>query len=264
MKFSKKRKSFLSIDIGSYSIKFIETEHLEEKVFLKNLGYAILDPDTFVDGYLISQNNLIDTIKTILKEFKISTKFGSTVLPGNKAIIKRIKLPTTEISSENFEDKILLQAEQTIPYNINEIHISYDILNPNLEEDEEIEIFIVAAKTELIQDYMTILEECKLNPFIADIDFFCLQNIFEYNYFEEYKNKVIALINIGAFFSNLVIVYNNDGIFYRDFNFGASSLTKNLQNKLKISFNDAESMKLKNANNYMYKEEKKNYFNEIK
>ncbi len=258
----KRPQNFLALDIGSYAIKFVEVEIFNNKVLLKNLGFGVLPQKSSIEGSFTNKDIIIDYLKKIYKEFSIKTKNCGVVIPGSKTIIKTLKLSQDSIPDGNIDSLIYQQAEQIIPFDINEIQLSYDFINA--ENSNEVEILIVASKKEIINTYLDILKQAGFKPCIADVDYFCLLNIYEKNYSEDYGGKVVAVLNVGAYSSNIVMLYNKKEMFNRDFNIGSAMINSNLERRLKITYNEAETMKLNNENNYILKEEKLNYFNEIK
>ena len=262
MNFLKRKKGFLGLDIGSYSIKFIEIDIENNSVKLKNLGFIQLPPEIIIDGYIISLHLISIAIKKLIKGYKITANDTATAIPGNKVIIKRINIP--QENYENIDDFIQFQASQYIPYEISEVSIDYDIIEKNEETSNEVEALLVATKNEIIKDYITILSENNLFPQFADIDFFALQNCYEFNYFEEEnKDEIVGILNIGYNISNLVFIKNKEGLFYRDYNLGAISLTKKIASKLNLSLMEAEKVKLNNIQNKYANEAKNEFFKEI-
>ncbi len=255
-----KGQTFLALDIGSYSLKFLEVEISQEKIKIKNFGFGILSESG--DDIALNKNSVIELIKKLCKHYSIKSKKSGVVLPGNKTIIKSIKLSSENLPSGDLEPLIYKQAEQIIPFDINEIRLSYDFIET--ENPNEVEVLIVASKKDIVNAYLEIIKQANLKPYIADVDYFCLLNIFEKNYSDEYGGKVIALLDIGASSSNIVMLFNKREMFNRDFNVGCSQINRNLEKRLKITYKEAEKMKLNNENNYILREEKENYFNEIK
>ncbi len=255
-----KCQTFLALDIGSYSLKFIEVDISQEKIKLQNFGFGIFSD--YENDNSLNKNSVIELIKKISKHYSIKSKKTGVVLPGNKTIIKSIKLSSENISSGDLEPLIYKEAEQIIPFDINEIQLSYDFIKS--ENQNEIEILIVASKKEIVNTYLDIIKQTNLRPYIADVDYFCLLNIFEKNYSDEYGGKVIAILDIGATSSNIVMLFNKREMFNRDFNVGCSQINKNLERRLKVTFKEAEQIKLNNESNYILREEKEKYFNEIK
>ncbi len=256
-------KTFLGIDIGSYSIKFVEITIEKNQIKLNNLGYSVLNPNVIVNGYIISLNLIIQTIKKLIKRFKIKSKLCAVSIPGNKVIIKRLQLPPSNL--ENLDEQIQIQASQYIPYEITDVVLDFDILNSNinLEEQENLEILLVATKREIVHDYLQILLESKLTPEFGDVDFFAIQNCIEYNYKEELKGKVLGVLNIGNYFSNLIILNETEALFYREFNVGTEIITKKIEKRLNLSFYEAEKIKLNNSNNSIVKEAREDFFKDI-
>ncbi len=254
--------NFLAIDIGSYSIKFAEIKiNKEKQIILENFGYTIIPPEIIINGYIISLKIVVDYIKKLKKYYKIKAKKCGISLPGNKVIIKRFSVPQENL--ENLDELIKIEAEQYIPYDLNDVSLDYDVIEKE-NETNEIEILLVGSKKEIIEDYLTILAENELMPYIADVDFFTLQNSFEYNYKGEIsENSIYGILNIGNQITNIIFLKGFEGLFYREANIGSFEITKNISKKLKISYNEAEKIKLTNFNLKEVKEATENFFKDL-
>ncbi len=247
MKILKKAKTFIGLDIGKYAVKFVEFSFQKEKISLSNLGHSCLSFETIVDEMLINTNEIIDRIKTIISYYKLKKNSTAFSIPGNDTIIKRI-----QVKGETFDDiqrGVELEAPNHIPYNINEIKIAFHIFEQE-EESEQNDILLIAVKEEILDDYLTILIESGLKPEVADIDFFAIQNIFEYNYKEDIDPaETVALINIGANLLNILILKNFQSLFYRDTILGNFLPYERIQNTLNLPYSEIEKMKIENNPN---------------
>ena len=104
------------------------------------------------------------------------------------------------------------------------------------------EVLLVAAKKEVINDYVTVLRDAGLNPVVVDVDAFALLNMYEVNY-PIMENEVVALVNIGASLINIVVLQGGKYVFSRDISMGGNLYTEEIQKQLSVSFEEAELLK---------------------
>ncbi len=234
------RQKVLGVDVGSSSIKVLELKEGRKKAYqLVNFGIAPLPPDVVVDGAIMDSGVVVETLKNLIKSLNTKTKTAVTSVSGTAVLIKKINLPT--MTEEELEESIQWEAEQYIT-NINDVNIDFHILGPAAEEGQ-MSVLLVGAKKEIINERVQLLTEAGLKPTVVDVDAFAVENAFELNYpINEIDHAV--LVNVGASITNINIIKGPVSVFTRDISIGGKSYTEEMQKLLKISFDEAEAMKV--------------------
>lgn len=240
MVFSKK-KNVIGLDIGSSSIKLVELTEGKNGYRLQNLAISPLPPEAIVDGALMDSVTIVDTIKEMISTTKTKTKNVVTSLSGHSVIVKKITLPF--MTEAELEESIQWEAERYIPFDINDVNIDFQIFGAGSENPDLMDVILVAAKKDIINDYVSVLVEAGLNPVIIDIDAFALENMIAINY-EIEKDEIIAIANVGANVTNINIIKNNISAFTRDIFKGGNLITEELQRQLHIDYDEAEKIKI--------------------
>ena len=240
-----REKELLGLDIGSYSIKAVELKskkkEIEELYEVKKIGYELLPHDAIVEGTIIDSAAVVETIKMIFDENKISNKNITIGISGNAVIIKKISLPSME--TEELAESIIWEAKHNIPYPYEETNVDYAILKQSqYPEETNLDILLVAAKKDKIANYSSAINQARKNLEVIDVDVFALQNALEVNYPEIFNEKTIAIINLGANITNVIIIENGIPQLFRDLSLGGSFFTENMSKDLGISFDDAEKL----------------------
>ncbi|MBP1770214.1 MAG: type pilus assembly protein PilM, partial [Candidatus Aminicenantes bacterium] len=204
-----REKNVVGLDIGSYSVKAVELRARKkgggEAYDLVKIGYEPLPHDAIVEGTIIDSAAVVETIRLLFEENKISTKDVAISISGNSVIIKKISLPVME--KQELAESIIWEAKHNIPYPYEETNVDYAILKPShAAEDKNLDILLVAAKKDKIANYSNVIAQARKNLQSIEVDVFALQNVLEANYPESFADKTIALINIGANITNVVIV----------------------------------------------------------
>lgn len=235
------KKDIVGIDVGSSSVKVVCLRHARGSYHLANLGIMPLTPEAIVDNAIMDSPAVIDTINNLLGSMKIKAKRVATSVSGHAVIIRKISLPV--MTDAELDASIQWEAEQYIPFDISEVNIDFQILGPDPKDPAQMDVMLVAAKKEFIDDYTAIFAEAGLEPVVMDIDCFAVENMFDYNYgFVE--GEVVALINLGASATNVNVLRGDFSIFTRDIQTGGNLLNEELQKRLGISFLEAERAKL--------------------
>ncbi|MFB0564890.1 MAG: type IV pilus assembly protein PilM [Candidatus Aminicenantaceae bacterium] len=238
-------KELVGLDIGSYSIKAVElkSKKKEGKEFyeLAHLGYEILPHDAIVEGTIIDTTAVAEIIKIIFEENNISNKNVVISISGNSVIIKKLSLPMMD--SDELAESIIWEAKHNIPYAFEEINIDYTVLpHPQKSEGKDLDILLVAAKKDKIENYSNVIHQAQKNLKAIEVDVFTLQNALEINYPEIFNEKTIAIINIGATVTNIIVIERGNPQLFRDLSMGGIFFTENIRNELNISFDVAEKL----------------------
>jgi type IV pilus assembly protein PilM len=235
------KKEIIGIDIGSSSVKLVQLKEQKGVFTLQNVGILPLPLEAIVDNTLMDTSSIVETIKKLLKSLNIRVKDAACSVSGNSVIIRKISLPA--MPPEELEDQIHWEAEQYIPFDINDVHIDFQILASDQNDPSKMEVLLVASKKEIINDYLAVFNEAGINLAVVDVDSFAIQNAFELNY-DIGPDNVVALINIGASIMNLNIVKNDISLFTRDVQMGGNLYTEEIQKQFGVSGEEAERIKV--------------------
>jgi type IV pilus assembly protein PilM len=241
MGFLSRAKSIVGLDIGSSSIKLLELREAKTGYQVANFGVEPLPHETIVDSTIMNAPAVVGAIRKLISTYQIKTRQVCTSVSGHSVIIRKITLPL--MTEEEIEGNIQWEAEQYIPFDINEVNIDWQRLESESDEQESQDVLLVAVKRDMVNDYVSVVAEAGLEPSIIDIDAFCIQNMFEMNH-EPQKGKVHALVNIGGSVININIVRNGNSVFTRDMSIGGNHFTEEIQKQLGVSFDEAEQMKI--------------------
>ena len=241
----KKEKAVVGLDIGTYAIKAVEL-HARSKgkrsVYeVARIGYELLPRDAIVEGSISNPAAVAETIKTLFERSKIGNKDVVISIAGNSVIIKKIALPAME--TEELAESIIWEAKHNIPYPYEETHVDYAILKPPLgAEERNLEILLVAVKKDKITAHSGVVRQARKNLEAVEVDAFALYNALEINYPEDFQEKTIALVNMGANITTLVISERGSPQLFRDLAIGGAYFLDNLRKDLSVGPDVAESL----------------------
>ncbi len=236
-----KNKGAIGLDIGSSFIKVLELQPKGNGWALVNFGMTKLPPEAIVDGALMNSNIIVEAIRELTRKNHIRTKEVVTSVSGHSVIIKKINLPV--MSMEELEESIHWEAEQYIPFDINDVNIDVQILNEGADDGNQMEVVLVAAKKDMINDYVAIIQEAGLSPTVIDVDSFAIENMFEVNY-ETGADETVVLVNVGASIVNINVLKGGVTAFTRDITLGGNQYTEEIQRQLSVSYEEAEALKI--------------------
>ena len=221
-------------------VKVAQLKETKKGFSLTHFAMAPLPPESIVDGALMNPGAIVDTVRGLVSGNRIKNKEVAVSISGHSVIIKKISLP--QMTEEELAESIQWEAEQYIPFDINDVNIDVQVLNPHTEGGH-MDVLLVAAKSDMVNDYAQVVRDAGLMPLVVDVDAFCLQNMFEMAY-GYVPGEVIALINIGANLININVVNSGMTSFTRDIALGGNQLTDEIQKQLNVSYEEAEAYKL--------------------
>ena len=245
-------KSMIGLDIGSSSVKAVEiTAQGRGSGFeLTHMGVAKLPSEAIVQGAFLNSSAIANAIREAVDNGKIKTKNAAAAVCGHSVIVKKVSLPV--MTRAELDEQIRWEAEQYIPFDVNEVNLDFQILDSGGTEGQ-MDVLLVAAKKDLIDDYVQVIAEAGLTPAVIDVAAFAVENAYEANY-ETNPAEAVALVNIGAQVVNINIVLDGAPAFTRDITTAGNQYTEEIQKALTISFEEAERLKLGGKNSEESKE----------
>jgi type IV pilus assembly protein PilM len=232
-------RNLVGVDIGTASIKVCQVKEARKGLGLVRLGYAPLGPQVIVDGQVMDSGAVIEALQKVFHDAKIRQKECALSVSGQSVIIRKITVPM--MTEAELGEQIQWEAEQHIPFDIKDVHVDYQVLRRR-PEASQMDLLLVAAKRDQIDEYTQLARNAKLKPIVCDIDAFSVQNLFEYARTLPEK-QTIALINVGASLSSLNIIANGVSAFTREIANGGNVITEEIQKQLNVPHDQAEAYK---------------------
>jgi type IV pilus assembly protein PilM len=237
-----KNKSLVGLDIGSSAVKAVELKPSGKGFRVAAYASEPVPPDSIVDGAIIDAVSVADAIRRVFDSRTFKSKDVAASLSGNAVIVKKITLPV--MTESELAESIFWEAEQYIPFDIQDVNLDYQILDAGDRADAKgaMEVLLVAAKKDKIADYTGVIAQAGRTPVVVDVDAFALQNAYETNYGAE-PGAVVVLLNAGASAININILSDSQSLFTRDISMGGNAYTEAVQKELNLTFDAAEQAK---------------------
>ncbi|MFA5146055.1 MAG: type IV pilus assembly protein PilM [Candidatus Omnitrophota bacterium] len=229
-------KSRVGLDIGSNLVRICEVSRTAETVSLTAAGVKRVEGS--------SKESLGAAVKALAEETKVSAKDAVISVSGSSVIVRFVAMP--KMREEDLKGAIKFEAEKYLPFNINECVVDFQIIR-KIEQENKLEILLVAAKKAYIEDRMKIAEAAGFSVSIIDVDSFAIVNSFLKNMPSLDPEKAYALLNIGAALTNLSIVRAGTVCFVRDIAMGGNEFDAAISRGLAIDLKAASELKLSPA-----------------
>jgi type IV pilus assembly protein PilM len=237
-----KSKSVVGLDIGSSAVKAVELKPAGKGFKVAAIGVEPVPPDSIVDGAIMDATAVAEAVRRLFERAPFKSKEVAASLSGNAVIVKKINLPV--MTDAELADSIYWEAEQSIPFDIQDVNLDYQIVDRGIAADSKgtMDVLLVAAKKEKIADYTGVIAQAGRTPVVVDVDAFALQNAFEANYGTD-AGSIVVLLNAGASAININILSGGQSLFTRDISMGGNAYTEAVQKELNLPFDSAELLK---------------------
>ncbi len=228
----------VGLDIGSGLIKLVAISHASGGPVLTKVAFTALANDAIVDGEIMDPGIVADAIKGLLGSAGIKAKKVVTAVGGRDVIIKKISMD--RMKEPEAREVIRWEAEQHVPFDMDNVEIDFQILDPE-GEGLQMTVLLVAAKRELVEHKVTLLSDVGLEASVIDVDAFALHNAFEVNY-PEALHGVVGLVNIGHETTNINILDEGVPVLTRDIPIGTRRFKEDLQRERGLSADEADRL----------------------
>lgn len=244
--FKPKAPPLIGADLSSSAIKMVELAEAGKGLYRVE-RYAIepLPKDSVVDGNINNLDAVSDALKRCHKRMGTSIKNLALALPNAAVISKKILVPAGQ-SEEDLELQVATEANQYIPFSLDEVNLDFQVLGPAPNNQEDVEVLIAASRKEKIEDRVAAAEAAGLKATVMDVDLYAAQSAFELmgiGAAEDEKDQNIAMVDVGATIMAVNVLRNGQSIYLREQPFGGNELTQDIQNKFGLAPDEAEVAK---------------------
>jgi len=233
-----RKKTSIGLDIGSGFVKVVEVDHSGAQPEVTRVAMRALLPDAIVEGEIMDYGLVSETVRGLFEQMGMKQADVVTAIGGHDVIIKKIQMD--RMKESDAREVIRWEAEQHVPFDIKSVELDFQILNPH-DEGMQMDVLLVAAKRELVDNKVGLLQDAGINPVIIDVDAFALHNAFLHNY-PEAQEGIIALVNVGHETTNVNILESGIPILTRDIPFGSRRIREDLQRERGLTAEQAEDV----------------------
>jgi len=263
---NKKRKSLIGMDIGSNVVKCLRLDLTGPRPALTHFGMADLPPEAIVDGEIMDRELVIEAIREAADRAELPNDPVASAVAGRAVIVKKIVMD--KMSEDDAREAIYWEAEQHVPFDIDDITLDFQILQEDIGADQ-MELLLVAAKKDMILGYAELIRDAGFNPLVIDVASFANQNAWEYlssvqdmpdedfdldeddqapdpeadeldgEESEQEVGESVALLDVGGGVTNVHLIKDGIPFFTRDLPLGTSHFIEEFQKQLGLTYETA-------------------------
>jgi len=244
--FQTRAPALIGVDISSTSIKLVELAEAGKGAYrLERYTIEPLPRDAVTDGNIVNLDQVADGVRRAWKRLGSRNRNVALALPAAMVITKKIIVPAAQ-KEEDLELTVEAEANQYIPFALDEVNLDFQIIGPAPNAPDEVEVLIAASRKEKVEDRVAVAESAGLKPLVMDVESYATQAAFELiapTLLANGRDQNIALVDIGAHATHLYVLRNNQFLFSRDQASGGNQLTHDIQRAFNLSPEEAEAAK---------------------
>jgi len=239
--FGKKANSLLGIDISSTSVKLIELSNNNGRYRVESYAVEPLPQNSVVEKNINDPQAVGEAVKRVVAKSRTSLRTAAVAVAGSAVITKTIQMPAG-LSERDLESQITIEADQYIPYPLDEVAIDFEVLGPSAVNPEQVDVLLAACRKENVEMREDVLDIAGLKAKVVDVEAYAMERAFkllESQFEASSDERVIAIIDIGATMTTLSVLVDGKTIYTREQLFGGKQLTEEIQRRYGLSQEEA-------------------------
>jgi len=238
--FGNKSKPLIGLDVSSTSVKLLEFTQHGNGYRVENYAVRPLPPNAVVEKNINDVEAVSQVIKAVVQSSRTRVKDVAVAVAGSSVITKLIEMPI-DLGEDAMETQISLEADQYIPYPLEEVALDFDILGPSEKNPERVDVLLAACRRENIDIRSAMLEDAGLNAKVVDVEAYTMERAFALvqEQLEDQDEQVVAIVDIGATMTTLSVLVDGKTIYTREQLFGGKQLTEEIQRRYGLSAEEA-------------------------
>ncbi|MGR8933936.1 MAG: pilus assembly protein PilM [Gammaproteobacteria bacterium] len=239
--FSSKSSPLLGIDISTSAVKLLELSKTGPRYRVESYAVAPVPRDVIVDKNIKNADLIADAIKIAVRQSGTRLKHACVAVAGSSVMTRTIAMPMS-MSADDMEEQILIEADQYIPYALDEVRLDFEVQGQNETNPEMVNVLLAASRKEIVDDRVEVLAKAGLKAKIVDVEAFAMENAFTLladQLPDAVEGQTIAIADIGATMTTLNVLHDCKTIYTREQGFGGRQLTEEIQRRYGLSYEEA-------------------------
>jgi type IV pilus assembly protein PilM len=239
--FTKKANTLLGIDISSTSVKLLELSRSGNRYRVEAYAVEPLPPNAVVEKNIVELEGVGQALQRVVARAKVSVKQAAVAVSGSAVITKSIEMESG-LSDDELENQLKIEADQYIPYPLEEVAIDFEVQGPAARTPGRVEVLLAACRKENVEIREAALALAGLTAKVVDVEAYALER--SYGLLAPMLagaqgELTVAVVDIGATMTTLSVLHNGRTIYTREQLFGGRQLTEEIQRRYGLSVEEA-------------------------
>ena len=237
--YRKPNKGLIGVDISSTTVKILELSVKNGRYWVESYGLSPLLDGSVVEKNILNPEAVADALERAVNIGNPQSQNVAVAVPTSMVIHKIIEMDA-DMSDEEREVQIRMDAEQYIPFPLDEVSLDFEVLNDKLANPNRVNVLLVATRAENIDSRVEVLEIAGLSPKIADVESYAIERAFDvFSDTLPIGVNLVGILDIGHTMTTLSVMQNGKIIYTREQVFGGKQLTQDVQNRYGLSYDEA-------------------------
>jgi type IV pilus assembly protein PilM len=238
--FSTKTPPLIGVDISSTAVKLLQLTQVGGRYRVEHYAVEPLPPNAVVEKNIVEVEAVGEAIKRALARSGAKSKFAAAAVAGSAVITKTIPMPA-DLSEDDLEGQIQAEANQYIPYPLEEVSLDFEVIGPVKDNPDMMNVLLAASRTENVDVRVAALDFGGLSAKVVDVEAFAMENAFKLvaDQLSVPKDGTVAVVDIGATMTTLIVLKNQRTIYTREQVFGGKQLTDEVMRRYGLSYEEA-------------------------
>jgi type IV pilus assembly protein PilM len=239
------KQSILGLDISSTAVKLLELSQSSgrsgQHYRVEAYGVEPLPANAVVEKNIADVDAVGQAIVNVVRRSRTKAKQAAVAVSGSAVITKVITMPSS-LSDREMEGQIQLEADQYIPYPLEEVNLDFEVLGVSEKNPELMDVLLAASRSENVDDRVAALDYAGLDAAVVDVEAYAMENAFVLladQLSAAGDNQTVAIADIGATTTTLNVLNNGKIVYTREQNFGGRQLTEEIQRRYGLSHEEA-------------------------
>lgn len=257
----KRQNTLLGLDISSTTVKLLELSRNGDKYRVESYAVASLPHDAVVEKSINDIDGVSNAVRTVVAQSRTKLKGVAAAVAGSAVITRLVDMPRG-LSEDDMETQLTLEADQYIPYPLEEVALDFEVQGPSRERDDMVEVLLAACRRETIDARVEAIEGAGLEPRVMDVEAYAMERAYNLirTHLELEESSVVAVVDIGATMTTLSVLSNGNTIYTREQLFGGKQLTDEIMRRYGLPVEEAGLAKKQGGLPDDYEEELLNPF----
>ena len=237
----RKKPTILGLDISTTAVKLLELSKNGDRYRVESYAVEPLPPNSVIEKNISDVEGVGEAIKRAVKRSGSRCKLAAAAVAGSSVITKVISMPAS-LSDDEMESQIQLEADQYIPYPLEEVNLDFEVIGPSEDDPERVDVLLAASRSENVDVRVDALDIAGLTAKVVDVEAYAMENAFSLikeQMPDHGLDKTIAVIDIGATMTTLNVLHDLKTIYTREQVFGGKQLTEEIQRRYGLSYEEA-------------------------
>lgn len=238
--FTQKAPPLIGVDISSTAVKLLQLAQVGGRYRVEHYAVEPLPPNAVVEKNIVEVEAVGEAIRRAFSRSGAKTKFAAVAVAGSAVITKLIPMPA-DLTDDDMEAQIQVEANQYIPYPIEEVSLDFEVLGPVKDNPDMVNVLLAASRTENVDLRIAALDLGGLTPRVMDIEAFAMENAFELiaDQLSVGRGSLVAVVDVGATMTTLIVLKDQRTIYSREQVFGGKQLTDEIMRRYGLSYDEA-------------------------